>query len=114
MLYHDMIWFGHVMEEIMKTEAEKSMMLAELMEWEVDSFRGGAYTTFWGYTTHGPYMTTKTGLAMFAAILLKFPEVMLNMHDLECTCMAPTCFVFEPTQANILDEILRMNGKEID
>jgi len=71
-----------------------------------------------------PYASGTFGLAQFAAILLRFPGVMTRVEDCsdihgiidiaivkrKGACGGP----YAPTQANILDEILRMNGKEID
>ena len=90
-------------------EQEKSLALAELMEWELDS----PLSTKYSYTKYNglnwrilePYDASQEGKAQFSDILLKFPEVMFDEYkhwDLD-----------ECTQANILDEILRMNGVEI-
>lgn len=111
---------------------DKSLALAELMGWERTSpDHEGICTCDMGNVYNNlccPYTLSITGLAQFAAILLKFPEVMagFDMHvwqhsdDKTTCCMCGTAYVKGesiycklPTQANILDEILRMNGVEI-
>ena len=93
------------------TEQDKSILLAKLWPVEVvldgcrlavKEFEGKAYGGLWE-----PYEETERGYAQFALLMLKFPEVMftntrkwLNGQD--------------ATQANILDEILRLNGYDID
>ena len=97
---------------------EKSLKLAELMGWIIGY--GPTRITAIGAGCHcqyrfEPYENTHDGLAQFAAILLKYKEV-----------MARFCGVAEVnegvrvaqigggvTQTNILDEILRMNGVEL-
>jgi len=99
---------------------EKSLKLAELMGWE--TFSGTENTPNavniqyirlkYGQSNIGgqllnPYCTDSVmghSLSQFAAILLKFPEVL--GHSLVYGCR----FDGETMQANILDEILRMNG----
>ena len=57
------------------------------------------------------------GRAQFAAILLRFPKVMerfVEAYEVEYEAIEIEIINEQPTQANILDEILRMNGKEID
>jgi len=62
-----------------------------------------------------PYSTEPNGLAQFAAISLKFPEV-LNMYSCKVT-NNPRSPIWKdgnkPTQENMLDEILKMNGIKI-
>ena len=91
------------------TEQEKSLELARLMGFSVISVKGQE-GLFWHDTfrdapmPYEPYDLCPNGLAQFAAILLKFQEVVREFpqwtEDFECT------------QANILDEILRVNGVE--
>ena len=99
---------------------EKSLELARLMGWELSNrlLKDRAAIMNWHIARYGghilqPYKHNDDGLAQFAAILLKFPEVMNK-----CDCdgyweFNPSTGGMEPTQANILDEILRMNGVEI-
>jgi len=78
-------------------EKEKSLELAKLMGWREKI---------------NPY--GKGGLAQFAAILLKFPEVFEYAEG--GGYLKPTehggCDM-APTQENILDEILKINGVNI-
>jgi len=97
-------------------EKEKSLELARLMEWGIHD--GRVIINGW-HERFDPY--GKDGLAQFAVILLKFPEVMmmfafdkndnrwLDSEDSEDGDL----FHGEPTQETILDEILRMNGVKI-
>jgi len=103
-------------------EKEKSLELAKLMGWK------GYYADFEHYdfvwdcnpdfdcTQYKlePYEKSEEGLAQFAAILLKFPEVFEYAEG--GGYLKPTehggCDI-APTQENILDEILRMNGVKI-
>jgi len=60
------------------------------------------------------YDDVEEGLAQFAAILLKFPEVMacqFRLVSLSSGSYFSRDVTVKPTQANILDEILRMNNK---
>jgi len=96
-------------------EQEKSLKLAELMGWEiVDSDEAGHYTVLYPFDSDAlnPYSSQPFGLAQFAAILLKFPEVMAKTEGVwEMT--ESYWETHKPTQANILDEILAMNGVDI-
>jgi len=88
---------------------EKALKLADLMGWKIEiDDEGIAYTDT---TLLQPYADSETGKAQFASILLKFPEVM-NMNPKE-GYFGGIDHLFEPTQANILDEVLRLNGVEI-
>jgi len=102
----------------MKSVKEKSRMLAELMGWNPYGIHDNAYymVSFMGNIVRAePYLGTKKGLAQFAAILLKFPEVMMEWSYIHTDGIGwidgadKSCG--KPTQANILDEILRMEGK---
>ena len=93
-------------------EQEKSLELAELMGWKLVTIFGDAdwhivrepaFLNNDKFPVLEPYAYDADGLAQFAAILLKFPEVFEDFM-----------YEFIPTQSNILDEILRMNGVEID
>ena len=100
--------------------SEKSLKLAELMGWTTqDSSLGYHYITSKAFNACvlAPYTEGEEniGRCQFAAILLKFPEVMNNSNlvwwDSYNDCQNED--YVEPTQANILDEILRMNGVEL-
>ena len=103
-------------------EPEKSLELAKLMLWQKASWNNSgvvdsdAETEPYLFCSQelGPLMLNPyhpvDGLAQFAAILLKFPEVLYEPDSYGVLWGAHV----EPTQANILDEILRMNGVEID
>jgi len=100
------------------TEQEKSLKLAELMGWDVgnDSQTGRLVVTI----RHGmsgwflePYAGDTTGgLAQFAAILLKFPEVMKRIYWYD-DAIQHCVDTIPPTQTNILDEVLAMHGVDI-
>jgi len=110
------------------TELEKSLKLAELMGWEVSEIGWIIIHPTWqdyelneGYSGEflHPYKKSMEGLAQFAAILLKFPEFIGDISSkYACTCKAEDCPKwmdgYRPTQSNILDEILRMNGDKDD
>jgi len=99
-------------------EHEKLLKLAELMAWKVavsdeylkvDKFGNGVFTPF------NPYTRGQDGLSQFAAILLKFPQVMMQFafdkeKDRWLGTVDGDLFHGEPTQENILDEILRMHA----
>jgi len=99
-------------------EKEKSLKLAELMGWKLHlgtdyEYWSGMDKDLGGIGNyHCQSLDPYTSLAQFAAILLKFPEVMDRSTHPEI--MGGTGLPFEPTQANILDEILRMKGVEVD
>ena len=107
------------------TEKEKSLKLAELMGWKLVTIFGDAD---WNivrepallnndeFPVLEPYVYGADGLAQFAAILLKFPDVMTFVsYEADTTLkMYNGLELKEPTQSNILDEILRMNGVKID
>jgi len=98
-------------------EQEKIIELAKLMGWDIKH----------GYIVGSLDMIPKMldcydkcndGLAQFAAILLKFPEVMMMFafdkdDDRWLDSKDGDLFHGEPTQETILDEILRMNGVKI-
>lgn len=91
-----------------KTVEEKAFLLAELMGWEV--YAVGKIYTIAITEKLNPYDSkSNEGLSQFAAILLKFPEVMRY----------PEYFTddernwIKPTQSQILDTILEMNGVEL-
>jgi hypothetical protein len=90
-------------------EQEKSLKLAELMGWETIVDNMGRYlvvNTSYNWLHHSyltPYGSGSYSLAQFAAILLA---------NIQVTRTAGYRYI-EPTQANILDEILRMNGVEV-
>ena len=102
-------------------EKQKSLALAELSGWNPSSSSDGIFISCmppWsGGETLCPYVKSQQGYAQFAAILLKFPEVvprmcknkwhkqgMQNVSRIELRDA-------NPTKEIILDEILRMKGK---
>lgn len=109
-------------------EHEKSLKLAELMGWKVETVEEWHWPQFISVVPYGcsstnslrPYDESPDGRAQFAAILLRFPEVFESFveQSVEGTNIDGTeqCADFwpngEPTQANLLDAILRMNGIE--
>ena len=60
-----------------------------------------------------PYSDDERGLAQFAAILLKFPEVMHKCFMVEGDSRLFLLGGYPATQEYILDKILRMNGVEL-
>jgi len=115
-------------------EREKSLKLAKLMGWRVDK-DGCAYLFDSGFQPVNPYDTGAFGLSQFAAILLRFPDVMQRfiveeefdgLNDVmqwlrvrqDVTCRRGEYIDVKrmlgaPTQADILDEILRMSGEDL-
>jgi len=95
---------------------EKSLKLAELMGWKPkwNNMACEGVPKIFDYGFLEPYASGNNGRAQFAAILLKFPEVM-GRHDLYMWNHPNGAAIgaTEPTQANILDEILRMNGVDV-
>ena len=107
----------------MKTIRERSLLLAELMEWEIKinkvpsddwSWEAGVTWTYihsaelGRYMNLRPYKSTVTGLSQFATILLRD-------GDMTKRVMQDLCITGEPfTQENFLNAYLRMNNKEID
>jgi len=93
-------------------EKEKSLELSKLMGWDVTEIRGNKVICnnieFQGQRLE-PYAQSSYGLAQFAAILLKFPLAMQQMTSF--IGIGP--WLREPTQSNILDEILRMSGVKL-
>jgi len=100
-------------------ETQKSLALAELMGWEQAEtcphvwFMGNGL----GQMHLHPYSKSYSGLAQFAAILLKFPRVFCRFTEGDLDGFTSLLFddgyhdKLEPTQANVLDEILKMQGK---
>ena len=95
------------------TEQEKSLKLSELMGWRLYENEGKFFTHDMGCLCPYNELPRGSGRAQFAAILLRFPEVMARFvgvkNEYEITMLPWN----EPTQANILDEILRMNGVDV-
>ena len=112
----------------MNTE-QKSLKLAELMGWSVKQHKIRTILgkdrvdfsldfdvndePFDSDMWMQPYANSKDGLAQFAAILLRFIEVMGTIDSTQLPAISPL-WDRKPTQANILDEILRMNGVNPD
>lgn len=95
------------------TEEEKSLALAELMGLIVSEDNSvmsrNAFDRSHDWKVYNPYEGNIAGLAQFAAILLRFPEVFDSVEDVIISCEDGAMRPFN--QANILDEILRMNGR---
>jgi len=95
---------------------EKNLELVKLMGWYVYDFK---YSIERGYRQDehivifegcDALLEPYQDLAQFGAILLKFPEAIVRINDsvdYHLWCEHP------PTQENILDEVLRMNGVKI-
>ena len=88
-------------------EQDKSLELAKLMGWRAGDNMGQTHLQ--------PYDNSIIGLAQFATILLKFPEV-LSQYD--CRVLHnPRNTMWKdgvkPSQENMLDAILKMNGIRI-
>ena len=104
-------------------EKQKSLALAGLVGWELQNSRLLPSQPPCIYHNAGaveclmldPYNDTdRNGLAQFAAILLKFPEAMACQFSTVCLSdgsMLTRNTPVKPTQANILDEILKLNNK---
>jgi len=102
----------------MNEQEEKSLRLAWLMQWAV-CWKGRLWGDPRPILKHGKRQTSGNlypyeNLAQFAAILLKFPDVLAEMcsyDDVDSVVRLKSRWNgIRPTQANILDEILRMNG----
>jgi len=98
------------------TKKGKSLLLAKLMKWKLfkDIMIDDPKAPGYGQRLQ-PYLDTTAGLAQFAAILLAFPEVMTTtvtriVHGEEEEICKWDLEAYKPTQANLLDEIVRMNG----
>ena len=101
------------------TEREKSLELAELMGWKVYWEDNGAESVpvlKMGNRQIAGTLNTYNNLAQFAAILLKYPEVLVRPRFIGCLNNKELAYpdYNKPTQENILDEILRMNSVEIE
>jgi len=101
----------------MTNEEEKSLELSKLMGWECSEMHKLFYIESDDEFTDCilcPYEGCYNGLAQFAAILLKFPEVFEYAEG--GGYLKPTehggCDI-APTQENILDEILKINGVKL-
>jgi len=100
-------------------EKQKSLALAELVWWNHSSSSDGRYISCmppWsGEETLCPYVKSQQGYAQFAAILLKFPEVITMFVQVEgCgheQCCGDVGLYTRPTQTNLLNAILHMKGK---
>lgn len=86
---------------------DKKLALAKLMGWIV--FYHIPHGTVPHLENTGHVLNPYDDLAQFAAILLKFPEVMAKFNS----TYVWGAYYTEPTirQAIILDEILRLNGE---
>ena len=98
---------------------EKSLKLAELMGWKPkwNNMACEGVPKIFDYGFLEPYASGNNGRAQFAAILLKFPEVMARWcyitKDDENKFDTTGAIIVQPYQGAILDEILRMNGVEL-
>jgi len=102
------------------THKEKSLELAKLMGWYVHVY--DTHVNFESAIFEGvlqPYEKNEYGLAQFAAILLKFPEVIFRQADITSIDTGKDIgfdsrwHYYDFNQTEILDEILRMNGVEL-
>ena len=104
---------------------DKSLKLAELMGWKITDgegqYKGSPCVKVWPDRLWSrllcPYEESEDGYTQAHAILLKFPEVMVRVFPHVPVFDRNNNFKelqinedFEPTQENLLDEILRMNG----
>ena len=94
---------------------DKSIKLAELMGWDVFLNCNDKLVMEGELELQlvNPYSDNDCGKAQFTDILMKFPEIIIAFtNNFTCDCCAADCPIWtkEPTQENILDEILRMNG----
>lgn len=85
-------------DELFKAEGFRDLM----SDWKISDC--GRIT--WPHELYDEQLNPYESAAQFGLIFLRYPEVMSSF------CCHDTA-VGEPTQANILDEILRMNGVEI-
>jgi len=120
------------------SEREKSVAIAKLMKWKtytlhhVTRIRTEEGNSIFDARVLCPYKDSVNGLAQFAAILLKFPEVIARfctsvaihgkIHHMQMTWpqlakmregiedITKHPFYIEFTQANFLDELLRTKG----
>jgi len=92
-------------------EQDKSIALAKLMGWDVHIYDTQIH--FKGVGIDGvlqPYDEREYGRAQFATLLLTFPDVLLVFQLAKEGGVGEWEYLLKPTQENILDEILRMNG----
>jgi len=107
-------------------EKQKALALAKLVKFKLNGFplwitgrelrmQQSTARAFDCDPIFNPYADTdRNGLAQFAAILLKFPEAMACQFSTVCLSdgsMLTRNTPVKPTQANILDEILKLNSK---
>jgi len=100
-------------------EKEKSLELAKLMGWRVHVY--DTHVNFDGGVIDGvlqPYEKSKSGLAQFGAIELQHKKVMMRFafdlcDDRWLDSKDGELFHGEPTQENILDEILKLHGVKL-
>jgi len=95
----------------------KNLSLAKLMNWKVKLISDDIFELREqqfesdGYPLLDPYSDS----AQFVSIFMRFPQVVDSFHTEQKTGMTSAfyqgwCHDLCPTQENILDEILRMNG----
>jgi len=97
------------------SDHEKSLKLAELMGWKLTPDEKSILTTTDAVYGHlDPYGRHRGGMAQFAAILLKYPMVITSFIEAPCCgyeqCCGELRLASNPTQEQILDEVLRMEG----
>jgi len=109
-------------------EKEKSLELAKLMGWDVVTLTGDsdwyvvreAILKLDEYPVLEPYSPRGEGLAQFGAILLQHKEVFAEFdknrygwEQRDCEGNWNVGDEYKPTQAAILDEILKLNGVKL-
>ena len=95
------------------SEQEKCLAIAGLMAWEKPHYAKDGHIALGGSCMQlHPYRECSDGLAQFASILLAFPEVLRNWdwHHRYRPLAIEWGTAREATQANILNEILRIKG----
>ena len=108
------------------TEQEKNAVFVELMNWRrrrpgFDCYRDPPYITSNGIPIGNkvcPYADDDEGLLQFAVILLQFPEVITKfvVPEVDGSGNVVGCKLSDDqafNQKNVLDEILRMNEREM-
>jgi len=107
---------------------DKGIALSKLMGWDVVTLTGDsdwyvvreAILKLDEYPVLEPYSPRGEGLAQFAAILLQFPDVFAEFdknkygwEQRDCEGNWNVGDEYKPTQENILDEILKLNGVKL-
>ncbi len=104
--------------ENVMNEEQKTLILADLMGWNVVLSEAKDEYHQFNNVDLRPYDFCDEGLSQFAEIILKFPSYVDKFHTETKTGMTSAFFDGwyqnnAPTQVNILDEILIINGIRI-